>query len=187
MHTKLKKLELSKSFFFYNNKSTAINVILETYYPFHVKSTSIYTECNPYIPMVGVSIHGHGCAEVEIICQVDDELIHTILHTSKAQDLLSSVITLKEPLFIIYPDNNSQIRPAQRWLMEQMWLLLLFACSASQSPPCPLRLFLRHCSDREHRAIGKVRVDMVETDSLSRQRGEAHLFHEPSLSRPDLD
>ncbi|XP_076287282.1 uncharacterized protein LOC143212392 [Lasioglossum baleicum] len=118
MNTKSKRLELSKSFFFYNNKGTAINVILETYYPFHVKSTSIFTECKPYIPKLGFSIHGHGCAEVEIICKVDHQLIHTILHTSKAQELRSSIMTLKEPLFIVYPDDSTQ----ELELNLQIWI-----------------------------------------------------------------
>nr|XP_031840591.1 uncharacterized protein LOC116430493 isoform X1 [Nomia melanderi] len=62
--TKRKKLELKKTFFFCNSNSNVLNVLLETYDPFHIKFTSIYIETNPCKPIVGICINGHGCAEV---------------------------------------------------------------------------------------------------------------------------
>nr|XP_033340353.1 uncharacterized protein LOC117228620 isoform X3 [Megalopta genalis] len=108
IQSRSKQLEITKTYFFYNNQDALTNVVMETYYPFHIKSTSVYSVTNPPTPLSGVSISGHGCAQVEIACNVDEELINTILHTDKVQEFRNSVITLKEPLHILYPDNTNQ-------------------------------------------------------------------------------
>lgn len=43
------------------------------------------------------------------MCIVDAELIETIIHTNKCQDLYDSVITLTEPLQIIHTDKRYQV------------------------------------------------------------------------------
>ncbi|XP_078043203.1 uncharacterized protein LOC144473306 [Augochlora pura] len=108
MTSRSKQLEMTKTYFFYNNQDALTNIVMETYYPFQIKSTSVYSNTDAPIPLAGFTISGHGCAQVEIACKVDEELINTILHTNKAQEFRNSVITLKEPLHILYPDNTNQ-------------------------------------------------------------------------------
>ncbi|KZC04785.1 Deleted in lung and esophageal cancer protein 1 [Dufourea novaeangliae] len=121
IQTKRKKLELKKTFFFYNNQTNVIKVVMETYNPFHIKSTSIYVEKDPCKPTVGMCVNGHGCAEVEIVCTVNEELINTILHTSKTEEFRNSIITLRESLVIIYSDKGNQ----EVELILDIWLPLL--------------------------------------------------------------
>ncbi|XP_046141858.1 uncharacterized protein LOC123987631 isoform X7 [Osmia bicornis bicornis] len=59
--------------------------------------------------------------EVKIMCIVDAELIETIIHTHKCQDLYDSVITLTQPLQIIHTDKRYQ----KIELFLQVWLPIL--------------------------------------------------------------
>ncbi|XP_046141856.1 uncharacterized protein LOC123987631 isoform X5 [Osmia bicornis bicornis] len=62
------------------------------------------------------------CAhDVKIMCIVDAELIETIIHTHKCQDLYDSVITLTQPLQIIHTDKRYQ----KIELFLQVWLPIL--------------------------------------------------------------
>ncbi|XP_043248092.1 uncharacterized protein LOC122394952 [Colletes gigas] len=108
MQSRWKALILKKTFFFYNNGSNLVSVSFATYNPFHIASVSIYAEANICSPIKDICINGHGCAEVVISCIVEEELIETLLHTNKIQDLHGAALIVKEPLTIIHSDNSTQ-------------------------------------------------------------------------------
>ncbi|XP_076623256.1 uncharacterized protein LOC143342856 [Colletes latitarsis] len=108
MQSRWKTLILKKTFFFYNKGNNMVGVSFATYNPFHIESVSIYAETNICSPIKDICINGHGCAEVVISCTVKEELIETLLHTNKIQDLHDAVLIVKEPLSIIHSDDSTQ-------------------------------------------------------------------------------
>ncbi|XP_034181963.2 uncharacterized protein LOC117605123 isoform X3 [Osmia lignaria lignaria] len=121
MQSKTKKLELIQTFFLHNCAPETIEVMLETSDPFHIKSVAIYAETDPCKFTGTICISSKGCAQVKIMCIVDAELIETIIHTHKCQDLYDSVITLTQPLQIIHTDKRYQ----KIELFLQVWLPIL--------------------------------------------------------------
>ncbi|XP_046141854.1 uncharacterized protein LOC123987631 isoform X3 [Osmia bicornis bicornis] len=121
MQSKTKKLELIQTFFLHNCAPETIEIMLETFNPFHIKSVAIYAETDPCKFTGTICISSKGCAQVKIMCIVDAELIETIIHTHKCQDLYDSVITLTQPLQIIHTDKRYQ----KIELFLQVWLPIL--------------------------------------------------------------
>ncbi|KAK9306857.1 hypothetical protein QLX08_002727 [Tetragonisca angustula] len=104
MQTRRKKLELTKTLFLYNTNNKSIEITLETYKPFHIKSKS-GTELHNF----GIiCISPNGCTEVEIACVVEEKLIQTIMNTNSNRDFNDAKIIVKELLYIVHSDKHYQ-------------------------------------------------------------------------------
>ncbi|XP_076248658.1 uncharacterized protein LOC143188336 [Calliopsis andreniformis] len=149
IESKKKQLELRKTFFFYNNENTVVNVALETVDPFHIKSVSIYAESNPCHTTGIICINEYGYAEVEMLCIIDDNMIETILYASEIEDLHESTITLKGPLVIIHSDSENQ----ELELILEIWL--------------PSMRLSRYTLDFGHVYIGDTKKLLLNIENLS--------------------